>query len=149
MSFAQFEYDENTLVAILDSCMRNAFRYQMKNNPAIGKSADPDEQVRLDEGRTIANKLFHLDFAEDMGLMKPIAHSTKRNPLVHDISGNPVSVSTYRITYRGIRYLQSPKWRRWLLKSFHGISLHALSTVLIACLSLSISTLLLISLWIK
>jgi len=144
MSLAPFDYEEDTLIHILKSSMDGHFRYQIKNNPRFGEHVDPDEQKRLDEGRNIAIKLLHLDFAEDIGLMKSIAHSTELNPLVRDINGAPVCVSTYRMTYRGIRYLQSPKWWRWLVRNFHEINpLIAIFGVFIAWLSL------LISIWIQ
>ena len=150
MSFPRFEYDENTLIEILEGSMKRAFRYQIKNNPRYGVHVDPAERERLDEGWKIANKLLHLDFAEDMGLMKSVAHSTKQNPLAFDINGEPICVSTYRMTVRGIRYLRYPKWRRWLAKNFHEINpLIAIIGLFIAWFSLLVSIWIpVISVWI-
>ncbi|MYA60293.1 MAG: hypothetical protein F4X40_07040 [Chloroflexi bacterium] len=145
MSNFRFEYNEDTLVKILKTSQKRPFlTYQISNNPTVGESIDPEEQKILDQGRRTANDLLHLDIAEGMGLMKLVAHSTERTPLAHDINGRPIRVSTYRITFRGLRYLKYPKLYRGLLRNFHEIKpLIAIFGILIAWLSL------LISIWIQ
>ena len=136
-----FEYNEATLIKILKTSEKNPFlTYQINNNTTVGVSIDPEKQKMYDEGRKKANVLLHLDIAEGMGLMKLVAHSTERNPLAHDISGHPICVSTYRITFRGLRYLKYVKWYRWILRNFHEfIPAIAMSGFLIAFATLLIS----------
>ena len=135
----RFPYDEATLIHILQWSMDHWLTFQISNDPRFGESVDPERQKRLDEGREVANKLLHLDIAEGMGLMKAIGHSTKRNPTVKDINDEPVCVSTYRITYRGMRYLQSPVWLRWIVRNSHEITpVMAIFGFVVAYLSLAL-----------
>ena len=144
MSLAPFEYDEDTLIEILTSSLSNHFSFQNTNKYTFGVSRDPNEQKDLDEGRRIANMLFHLSFAEDMGLMKLVVESTEKNPVVHDRDGNPVCISRYQITYRGVRYLRYSKYQRWLVRNYHEFM------PIVAILGISIAWLsLLISIWIR
>ena len=144
MSFAHFEYDEDTLIKILTSSSDNHFSFQITNKFTLGVSRDPKEQKDLDEGRKLANLLFHLSFAEDMGLMKLVVESTEKNPVVHDLNGEPICISRYQMTYRGMRYLKYSKCQRWLVRNYHEfMPIVAISGISIAWLSL------LISIWIR
>ena len=136
----RFSYNEDTLIDILQRSKDRDFTYQTRNNPEYGAASDPEEQKHLDEGWRIANILFHLDFAEGMGLMKLIHQGTREKPSAKDINGNPIQVSTYRMTYRGIRYLQSSKLRRWVVRNSYEITpWMAAFAIFLALFSLAVS----------
>lgn len=136
----QFSYDESTLIGILQQSRDRDFTYQTCNNPTYGEALDPEEQRRLNKGWRIANILFHLDFAEGMGLMKLIHQGTREKPSGKDISGNPFQMSTYRMTYRGIRYLQSSRLRRWVVRNSYEITpWMAAFAIFLAFFSLAVS----------
>ena len=118
----KFQYNEDLLIEMLNECLKDGLLFYqtstMEGRP-IGESADPAKQQELDMNWEHFVRLSHLLFAGDMGLMELDHVGTKEKPSSRDINGKPLYLIRWRLTYRGMRYLEHGKFYRWLLRHHH------------------------------
>lgn len=126
----KFRYDERILIDILTICA-NEFRYQTSiKYEKYGCDKNPERQKELNRNAEKLNRIYHLDFAEDLGLMKLI-----------NLDKN-TKMALYRMTYRGIRYLGYCKFMRCIIRNYYGNGpLFATIGIVIAWLTLIIALL--------